>query len=176
MPGKVFIVIRQCHDSEFEAIYSIVNDAAEVYKGIIPQDRWKEPYMSTDELQEEMNAGVTFWGYEEDGELVGVMGIQPVQDVTLIRHAYVCPANQGHGIGGKLLAALSRQTIRPILVGTWADAVWAIRFYEKYGFRLLSSEEKERLLRKYWSIPERQIETSVVLADRKLVQLITSES
>ena len=159
-------MIRRCRDDEFEVIYAIINEAAEVYKGIIPQDRWKEPYMSTDELQEEMKAGVTFWGYEEDGELVGVMGIQPVQDVTLIRHAYVRPANQGQGIGGRLLAALSRQAIRPLLVGTWADAVWAIRFYEKHGFRLLSSEEKERLLRKYWSIPERQIETSVVLADR----------
>jgi N-acetylglutamate synthase-like GNAT family acetyltransferase len=161
------IVIRLCRDDEFEAIYTIVNDAAEAYRGIIPADRWKEPYMSTDELQEEMAAGVTFWGYEKDGELVGVMGIQPVQDVTLIRHAYVLPTNQGQGIGGKLLNALSQQTTRPILVGTWANATWAIRFYEKQGFRLVSSEEKNRLLSKYWSIPERQIETSVVLADNK---------
>jgi N-acetylglutamate synthase-like GNAT family acetyltransferase len=161
------IVIRLCRDDEFEAIYTIVNDAAEAYRGIIPADCWKEPYMSTDELQEEMAAGVTFWGYEKDGELVGVMGIQPVQDVTLIRHAYVLPTNQGQGIGGKLLNALSQQTTRPILVGTWANATWAIRFYEKQGFRLVSSEEKNRLLSKYWSIPERQIETSVVLADNK---------
>jgi len=160
-------MIRLCRDSEVEAIYSIINEAAEAYEGIIPQDRWKEPYMSKDELQEEMNADVTFWGYEEEGELVGVMGIQPVQDVTLIRHAYVRPANQGQGIGGTLLAALRLQTSRPMLIGTWADAAWAIRFYVKHGFRLLSPEEKERLLRRYWSIPERQIETSVVLADRK---------
>lgn len=160
-------MIRLCRDSEAEAIYSIINDAAEAYKGIIPQDRWQEPYMSKDELQEEMNADVTFWGYEEDGELLGVMGIQPVQDVTLIRHAYVRPAHQGQGIGGMLLAALRRQTTRPILVGTWANAAWAIRFYVKHGFRLLSPEEKDRLLRNYWSIPERQIETSVVLADSK---------
>jgi len=159
-------LIRKCRDSEFEAICSIINDAAEVYKGIIPQDRWKEPYMSKDELQEEMKAGVIFWGYEEDGELVGVMGIQPVQDVTLIRHAYVRPTNQGQGIGGMLLATLRRQTTRPLLVGTWANAAWAIRFYEKHTFRLVSSKEKDRLLRNYWSIPERQIETSVVLADR----------
>jgi N-acetylglutamate synthase-like GNAT family acetyltransferase len=159
-------LIRQCRDNEFEAICSIINDAAEVYKGIIPQDRWKEPYMSKDELQEEMKAGVIFWGYEEDGELVGVMGIQPVQDVTLIRHAYVRPTNQGQGIGGMLLATLRRQTTRPLLVGTWANAAWAIRFYEKHTFRLVSSKEKNRLLRNYWSIPERQIETSVVLADR----------
>jgi N-acetylglutamate synthase-like GNAT family acetyltransferase len=160
-------VIRLCRDNEFEAIYSIVNDAAEAYKGIIPKDRWKEPYMSKEELQEEMKGGVTLWGYEEDGELIGVMGIQPVQDVTLIRHAYVRPANQGQGIGGTLLTALCQQITRPILVGTWANATWAILFYEKYGFRLLSSEEKDHLLRKYWLIPERQIETSVVLADRK---------
>jgi len=114
-----------------------------------------------------MDEGVVFWGYEEDGELVGVMGIQHVQDVTLIRHAYVRPAKQNQGIGGKLLSFLHQQTTRPILIGTWADAVWAICFYEKHGFRLVSPEEKGRLLRKYWSIPERQIETSVVLADQK---------
>jgi N-acetylglutamate synthase-like GNAT family acetyltransferase len=160
-------MIRLCRDNEFEAICAIVNDAAEAYKGIIPSDRWKEPYMSKDELQEEIKAGVTFWGYEENGELVGVMGIQPVQDVTLIRHAYVRPENQGQGIGGQLLAALSRQTTHPILVGTWANAVWAIRFYEKNGFQLVSLEEKDRLLRKYWSIPERQVETSVVLTNEE---------
>ncbi len=161
------MVIRLCHDNEFEVIYAIVNEAAAAYKGIIPADRWKEPYMPRDELREEIEAGVTFWGYEEAGELLGVMGIQPVQDVTLIRHAYVRPAEQGQGIGGALLTALRRQTTRPILVGTWADAAWAIRFYEKHGFRLVSTEEKDRLLRKYWSIPARQVETSVVLANRK---------
>jgi N-acetylglutamate synthase-like GNAT family acetyltransferase len=159
-------MIRLCRDNEFEAIYAIVNDAAEAYKGIIPSDRWKEPYMTEDELQEEMKAGVTFWGYEEDGELVGVMGIQQVQDVTLIRHAYVRPASQGRGIGGNLLAALSRQTTRPILVGTWANATWAIGFYKKHGFRLVSLEEKDRLLSKYWSIPGRQVEASVALTNK----------
>lgn len=160
-------MIRLCDDSDFETIYSIINDAAGAYQGVIPPDRWQEPYMPKEELRHEMDAGVVFWGYEEDGELLGVMGIQPVQDVTLIRHAYVRTARQSQGIGGKLLAALRPQTPRPILIGTWADAVWAIRFYEKHGFRLVSSQEKERLLRKYWSIPERQIETSVVLAGPK---------
>ena len=161
------IVIRRCGDGDFETIYSIVSSAAEAYKGVIPQDRWKEPYMPPVELREEMAAGVTFWGYEEGDELVGVMGIQPLQDVTLIRHAYVRPDRQNRGIGGKLLTVLCRQTTGPLLVGTWADAGWAILFYEKHGFQLVSAEEKERLLRKYWSIPERQIETSVVLADEK---------
>ena len=160
-------MIRQCFNSEFETIYSIINDAGQAYKGVIPADRWKEPYMSKDELQHEINGGVVFWGYEEKGELVGVMGIQHVQDVTLIRHAYVLPAKQHQGIGGKLLSFLREQTNLPILIGTWKDAVWAIRFYEKHGFRLVTLEEKDRLLRKYWSIPERQIETSVVLADQK---------
>ncbi len=161
------VMIRQCDDSEVELIYSIINDAAEAYRGVIPGDRWKEPYMSRHELQHEIDQGVVFWGYEEDGELVGVTGIQHLQDVTLIRHAYVCTAKQNQGIGGKLLSSLRQQVTRPLLVGTWADALWAIRFYENYGFQLVSWEEKERLLRKYWSIPERQVETSVVLADQK---------
>jgi len=160
-------MIRQCDDTDFEMIYSIINDAAQAYKGVIPADCWKEPYMSKDELQREVDEGVVFWGYEEDGELVGVMGIQQVQDVTLIRHAYVRTAKRNQGIGGRLLSHLREETTRPILVGTWADAVWAIRFYEKPGFRLVSSEEKDRLLRKYWSIPERQIETSLVLANQE---------
>ena len=147
-------------------IYEIINDAAQAYNGVIPPDCWKEPYMSKDELRYEMDAGVAFWGYEEDGRLVGVMGIQHVQDVTLIRHAYVRTGQQHRGIGGQLLSYLRNQTVYPVLVGTWADAIWAIRFYEKHGFRLVSSEEKDRLLRKYWSIRERQIETSVVLADQ----------
>jgi N-acetylglutamate synthase-like GNAT family acetyltransferase len=159
-------MIRQCDDGEFETIYEIINDAAQAYRGVISVDRWKEPYMSKDELRHEMDEGVIFWGYEEDGELIGVTGIQHVQDVTLIRHAYVRTVKRNQGIGGKLLSHLRKQTTRPILIGTWADAVWAIRFYEKHGFRLVSSEEKERLLRKYWSVPERQIETSVVLADQ----------
>ena len=160
-------MIRQCDNSEVELIYSIINDAAEAYKGVIPGDRWEEPYMSKDELQHEIDQGVVFWGYEQDGQLVGVMGIQHLQDVTLIRHAYVRTAKRNQGIGGKLLSSLRQQATRPLLVGTWADALWAIRFYEDHGFRLVSWEEKERLLRKYWSIPERQVETSVVLADQK---------
>ena len=160
-------MIRRCRDNEFETIYSIINAAAVAYKGIIPQDRWKEPYMPEEELRHEVNEGVVFWGYEEDGELLGVMGIQPVLDVTLIRHAYVRPARQNQGIGGKLLSTLCQQTPRPILVGTWADAIWAIRFYEKHRFRLVTPKEKDRLLKKYWSIPRRQIETSVVLGDEK---------
>ena len=160
-------MIRQCDNSEVELIYSIINDAAEAYRGVIPGDRWKEPYMSKDELQHEVDQGVVFWGYEQDGELVGVMGIQHLQDVTLIRHAYVRAAKRNQGIGGKLLSSLRQQATRPLLVGTWADALWAIRFYENHGFQLVSWEEKERLLRKYWSIPERQVETSVVLAEQR---------
>jgi len=160
-------MIRQCDTNEFEVICSIINDAAQAYREVIPEDCWKEPYMSKDELRHEMDEGIVFWGYEEDGELTGVMGIQHIQDVTLIRHAYVCTAKRNQSIGRKLLSFLCEQTTRPVLVGTWADAVWAVRFYEKYGFQLVSSEEKDRLLRRYWSISERQIETSIVLADQK---------
>ena len=160
-------MIRQCNPHDVEAIYTIINDAAKAYKGVIPEDRWSVPYMTKDELQHEIDAGVVFWGYEEGGVLIGVMGIQEVKDVTLIRHSYVRTVRQGQGIGGKLLSALREKTGRPILIGTWADAVWAIRFYEKHGFRLVSSEQKDRLLKSYWSIPERQIETSVVLTDQK---------
>ena len=145
-------MIRICDNSDFEIIYSIINEAAEAYNGIIPEDRWKDPYMSRDELKHEIDDGVVFWGYEEDDELIGVMGIQKLQDLTLIRHAYVRTARQNQGVGEKLLSELGRQTDRPILIGTWADAVWAIRFYEKNGFRLVSPEEKDRLLKKYWSI------------------------
>jgi len=160
-------MVRQCDSSDFETIYAIIDEAAQVYKGVIPADRWKEPYMSRDELSREIDDGVVFWGYEEGDQLVGVMGIQHARDVTLIRHAYVRTAKQNQGIGGRLLSSLREQTSHPILVGTWADATWAIRFYEKHDFRLVSPEEKDRLLRRYWSIPERQIETSVVLADQK---------
>jgi GNAT superfamily N-acetyltransferase len=162
-------MIRKCDDRDFETIYEIVNEAAEVYKGIIPADRWQEPYMPRDELRHEIDADVQFWGYEEEGKLLGVMGIQDVLDVTLIRHAYVRTAEQKKGIGGKLLSHLRTLTSRPILLGTWADASWAIRFYEKHGFRLVTPEEKDRLLKKYWSIPERQIETSVVLVEESWI-------
>ena len=159
-------MIRKCDDTDFEVIYEIVNDGAQAYKGVIPADRLKVPYMDRDELRHEIDAGVEFWGYEEAGELLGVMGIQHVLDVTLIRHAYVQTVRQNRGIGGKLLLHLRTMTSRPILIGTWADASWAIRFYEKHGFRVVTVEEKNRLLKKYWSIPERQIETSVVLAEQ----------
>ena len=160
-------MIRQCDDTDFDTIYSIINEAAQKYKGIIPEDRWKKPYMAREELEHEIEHGVVFWGYERDGELIGVMGIQRVQDVTLIRHSYVRATAQGEGVGSKLLSFLRNQSTRPILIGTWADAVWAIRFYEKHDFRLISTEEKNRLIKKYWSIPQRQAETSVVLADKK---------
>jgi N-acetylglutamate synthase-like GNAT family acetyltransferase len=160
-------MIRQCDHKDFVTIHCIINEAAQKYKGIIPEDRWKEPYMDREELEHEIEDGVVFWGYERNGELIGVMGIQRVKDVTLIRHSYIRVMAQGQGVGSKLLSFLSKQTTRPILIGTWADADWAIRFYEKRGFRRVSREEKHRLLKKYWSIPERQTETSVVLADKK---------
>jgi GNAT superfamily N-acetyltransferase len=163
-------LIHPCAPDDFEAIYEIINDAAQVYQGVIPSDRWQEPYMPREELREEIEAGVVFWGYKETGQLLGVMGLQPVQDVTLIRHSYVRTARRKQGIGGKLLSHLKGQTDRPLLVGTWAAAVWAIRFYEKHGFRRVSPEEKNRLLKRYWAIPDRQVETSVVLADPKWFQ------
>ena len=165
-------MIRRCLDNDFETIYKIINDAAKAYKSIIPADLYKEPYMSKDELKHEIESGVEFWGYEENNELVGVMGIQNVKDVTLVRHAYVRSDKQREGIGGKLLFHLLKLTNKPVLIGTWANASWAIRFYQKHGFKLVSSEEKDKLLRKYWSIPERQIETSVVLANQKWFDLV----
>ena len=159
-------MIRDCGDADFEAIYEIINDAAQAYRGIIPPDRWHEPYMPREELREEISAGVAFLGYEQDGELAGVMGIQDIQDVTLIRHAYVRTALQGRGIGGVLLARIMDEATRPVLIGTWADAVWAVRFYERHGFKVVPPQQKELLLRKYWNVPDRQIETSVVLADQ----------
>ncbi len=157
-------MIRRCDDRDFESIHVIINDGAQAYRGIIPADRWTDPYMSSEHLQHEIDAGVVFWGYEETGTLIGVMGLQEVQDVTLIRHAYVRTSSQGTGIGARLLAHLREGATRPVLIGTWADAVWAIRFYEKHGFRVVATDEKNRLLKKYWTIPNRQIETSVVLA------------
>jgi N-acetylglutamate synthase-like GNAT family acetyltransferase len=160
-------MIRRCGDADLPAMLAIINDAAQAYRGIIPADRWHDPYMPESELREEIAAGVVFWGVEEGGRLVGVMGLQEVRDVTLIRHAYVATARRGGGIGTRLLEHLVAQTDRPILVGTWADATWAIRFYVKHGFTLVSPEEKDRLLPRYWKIPERQIATSVVLADSR---------
>jgi GNAT superfamily N-acetyltransferase len=157
--------IRRCRDDERAAVLAIVNEAAQVYRGVIPEDRWHEPYMGPEELAGEIEAGVAFWGFEADGALVGVMGIQPVDDVDLIRHAYVLPASQRHGVGGALLRHLRCKTTRRMLVGTWAAAEWAIRFYRRNGFELVTPERTTALLRTYWKIPERQIETSVVLAD-----------
>ena len=157
-------MIRRCTAADLAAIHAIVNDAAQAYRGQIPADRWHEPYMPEDELRREIEAGVVFWGWDEDGRLLGIMGLQDVDDVALIRHAYVVPAAQGRGFGGRLLEFLLANASRRVLVGTWAAATWAIGFYEKHGFTLVSAEEKERLLRKYWTIPDRQIETSVVLA------------
>ncbi|HEY1358178.1 MAG TPA: GNAT family N-acetyltransferase [Thermoleophilaceae bacterium] len=140
-----------------------MNGAAEAYRGVIPADRWHEPYMPAEELDAEIAAGVRFWGYEDAGGLAGVMGIQDVGDVELIRHAYVAQQKQGRGVGGALLEQLLAEAAKPILVGTWAAADWAIRFYERHGFELVSRGRKDELLRTYWTIPERQVETSVVL-------------
>jgi GNAT superfamily N-acetyltransferase len=156
--------VRRCSDDERAAVLAIINAAAEAYRGVIPADRWHAPYMSSRELEGEIASGVVFWGYEADGALVGIMGIQAVRDVDLIRHAYVAPASQSRGVGGALLAHLSRSTTRRILVGTWAAAEWAIRFYRRHGFELVSPERAAALLKAYWNIPDRQIETSVVLA------------
>jgi len=164
--GQEIKMIRECTESDFETIYEIINDAAQAYKGVIPQDRWHEPYMSLAELGKEIESGVVFWGLKHDGQLLGVMGIQDKGDVTLIRHAYVGAQSQKLGIGTKLLRYLERLTEKPILIGTWTAASWAISFYEKNGYILVSEEEKNRLLKKYWSIPRRQVETSVVLASQ----------
>ncbi len=158
-------MIRRVRSDELEIMRQIINEAARAYQGVIPPDCWHEPYMSEEELAGELAAGVEFWGCERDGRLVGVMGRQDKGEVVLIRHAYVLPAYQRQGIGARLLQHLRRAEARPLLVGTWAAAHWAIRFYEKHGFRLVLPAEKDRLLRKYWKIPERQVETSVVLAD-----------
>jgi N-acetylglutamate synthase-like GNAT family acetyltransferase len=160
-------MIRRCEKGDSERIWEIINDGAQAYRGVIPEDQWAEPYMSREEMEREIEDGVAFWGFEDSGELVGVMGIQKVQDVTLIRHAYVRSEWQKGGIGARLLAHLRGLTAVPILIGTWADAVWAIRFYEKHGFRMVGFAEKDRLLKKYWKISERQRETSVVLVDSK---------
>jgi GNAT superfamily N-acetyltransferase len=158
------MTIRPCSSADRQAIFQIVNAAAEVYRGVIPPDRWHEPYMPMTELDEEIAAGVEFWGYEEDGELVGIMGIQRLGNVDLIRHAYVSPGSQGRGVGGALMEQLTASATRPLLVGTWAAAHWAIRFYSRHGFEPCSPERSADLLRAYWTIPDRQIETSVVLA------------
>lgn len=163
-------MIRECTEEDFEAIYEIINDAAQAYKGIIPEDRWHDPYMSREELKKEIADGIVFWGLERDGELVGVMGIQDRGEVTLIRHAYVRTRMRSQGIGTELLRRLEAETDKPILIGTWAAAHWAVSFYAKNGYRMVGEEEKNRLLRRFWSIPERQVETSVVLANARWPQ------
>jgi N-acetylglutamate synthase-like GNAT family acetyltransferase len=159
-------MIKKCTiETDFDTILEIINDASIAYKGIIPPDRWKEPYMPKEELETQISEGVEFWKYVGDsGEVLGIMGIQYKNEVTLIRHAYVRTRVRQKGIGGQLLNYLTKLTQTPILIGTWKDAEWAIDFYKKHGFCQVSVDEKNRLLRIYWSIPERQVETSVVLA------------
>lgn len=159
-------MIRRCTESDFETIFEIINEAAMAYKGVIPDDRWHDPYMTAEALRHEIQDDVIFWGYQDGQDLLGVMGIQDKGDISLIRHAYVRTRSRKQGIGTKLLRHLEPLTQAPILVGTWKAALWAISFYEKNGYTLLPEAEKNMLLRKYWSIPERQVETSVVLADR----------
>jgi len=156
--------IRPCCDNDRAAILAIINAAAEAYHGVIPADRWHEPYMSRDELDSEVAAGVIFWGYEEDGRLAGVMGFQSVRDVDLIRHAYTLPRRQRRGIGGALIEYLRQSSTRRILVGTWEAAGWAIHFYRCHGFALVAPARKAELLKTYWNIPDRQADVSVVLA------------
>ena len=158
-------MVRPCEEGDFGTILDIINDGAIAYRDVIPADRLHDPYMSADELRREIASGVAFFGWQDASELNGVMGLQHVQDVTLIRHAYVRTAAQGTGIGSKLLEHVRLLAPGSILIGTWADSYWAISFYERHGFRVVSREEKEILLRRYWKIPERQVETSVVLAD-----------
>ncbi|HUQ80370.1 MAG TPA: GNAT family N-acetyltransferase [Gemmatimonadaceae bacterium] len=162
--------IRLCRPEDFPTILAIVNSAAERYRGAIPVDCWHEPYMPAAQLERDVAAGVTFWGcMDEGGELVGVMGIQPVRDADLVRHAYVRPDRQGSGVGSRLLAHLESLTSRRILIGTWADAAWAIRFYQSHGYALVPQSETAELLRTYWTVSPRQIETSVVLAKPPIV-------
>jgi N-acetylglutamate synthase-like GNAT family acetyltransferase len=159
------MVIRRSVESDLAAILAIVNEAAQAYRGVIPVDRWREPYMPADELEKEISAGVAFWVAEHEGRLSGVIGIQDKGDVALVRHAYVAPTLQRKGVGTRLLRHVEGLADKPILIGTWASASWAIEFYRRNGFTVVPDGDKDRLLRTYWSIPARQIETSVVLGD-----------
>jgi N-acetylglutamate synthase-like GNAT family acetyltransferase len=163
-------MIRRSVEADFAAILAIVNDAALAYRGVIPADRWHEPYMSAKALENEIADGVVFWVAEQDERLSGVMGIQDKGDVTLVRHAYIAPTAQRSGLGTKLLRHAESLVDKPILIGTWAAASWAIDFYRRNGFTLVAGGDKDRLLKTYWTIPERQIETSVVLADQRWVE------
>jgi N-acetylglutamate synthase-like GNAT family acetyltransferase len=164
------MIIRRSVEADFAAMLAIVNDAANAYRGVIPVDRWHEPYMSADELAREIIEGVVFWVAEQGGRLFGVMGIQDKGDVALVRHAYVAPTTQRTGVGTSLLRHVAALVDKPILIGTWAAASWAIEFYRRNGFTVIPSGHKDRLLRTYWSIPARQIETSVVLADKRWME------
>lgn len=161
------MVIRKSKVEDFEAMLAIVNDAAQAYRGVIPADRWHEPYMPADELAKQIADGIVFWVAEDEGALFGVMGIQDKGDVALVRHAYIATTSQRKGVGTRLLRHVESLSDKPILIGTWADASWAIEFYRRNGFTVVPTSDKDRLLRKYWSIPLRQIETSVVLADSR---------
>jgi N-acetylglutamate synthase-like GNAT family acetyltransferase len=160
-------MIRKTRDEDFDQIFNIINDAAIAYKGVIPEDRWHEPYMTKEELKQQIQDGVDFLCYLEDNDtqILGVMGIQDKNEVNLIRHAYVRTVKRKKGIGTLLLQELKNHSKKPILIGTWKAASWAINFYKKNGFTLVSEEQKNILLKKYWNIPERQVETSVVLVD-----------
>lgn len=162
-------MIRSCMESDFETIYEIINDSAKAYRGVIPKHSWHEPYMSKNELSREIQEGIIFWGYQQGGKLAGVMGLQEKRDVTLIRHAYVLTKFRKQGIGTNLLRHLEQVTEKPILIGTWANATWAISFYKKHGYELVSEAEKYILLKKYWTVPDTQIDTSVVLAGAKWI-------
>jgi N-acetylglutamate synthase-like GNAT family acetyltransferase len=162
--------IRESEQADLTEIFAVINEAAQAYRGVIPIDRWHEPYMPMSELEREIAQGIIFWVAEEEGHLLGVMGIQDKGAVALVRHAYVRPATQKKGVGTKLLRHVESLACKPVLIGTWADASWAIEFYRRNGYTVVSDSHKERLLRTYWSIPERQIETSVVLADRRWME------
>ncbi len=166
-------MIRPCSPQDFEQIWTVINDGAQAYRGVIPPDRLAEPYMSRETLQHEIASGVVFWAYDKDGTTSAVMGVQAVLDVDLIRHAYVRTSSQKQGIGANLLLHLRALSSRPMLIGTWADAVWAIRFYQRYGFEVVDPVAKDQLLRKYWNVPDRQIATSVVLADQRWRDTVT---
>ena len=166
-------MIRQCNETDFETIYEIINDAAQVYRDVIPHDRWQEPYMSRDALKHEVRDGVIFWSAVKSGQLNAVMGIQDKGEVTLIRHAYVRSAVQNQGLGTLLLRHIERVSDKPVLIGTWAAAAWAISFYQRNGYQLVSAEQKDSLLKRYWRIPDRQVETSVVLADERWINRST---
>lgn len=160
-------MIRRCDEKDFDTILDVINDSAQCYRGVIDPDCWNDPYMSADYLRHEIDNGVRFWSFERDEVIIGVMGVQDVMDVTLVRHVYVKSASRNSGAGSALLERIREMTDKPILMGAYKAAVWALDFYEKHGFKLIDGEEKNRLLKKYWSLPDTQIETSVVMAEEK---------